>query len=327
MTKRQRPTAVPTTKTKKVRTRPVSGPAPMAQKVREHHEVDDTIEPVRSRSAKPLLKAEKAYKNEGFLNSKSARPIRILSEFFEPLSRFEYYAVKDTVVFFGSARIKPPATAEKELALVRKKISLAKRVSPKLKDLLKVAETGVAMSKYYDDAVELARMLTEWTKKMKRPNRFIVCSGGGPGIMEAANKGASLAKGKSVGLNISLPFEQYPNGYISPELNFEFHYFFMRKYWFMYLGKALIAFPGGFGTLDELMELLTLLQTQKIKKKMTVVLFGRQYWNEVINFRALIKYGMIGEEDMALFTFADTPEEAFGHLTRSLERNYSELFE
>jgi uncharacterized protein (TIGR00730 family) len=200
-------------------------------------------------------------------------------------------------------------------------------MTPKLKQLLAVAETGVEMSKYYEDAVELARLLTEWTKKMKQSNRFVVCSGGGPGIMEAANKGATLAKGKSIGLNISLPFEQYPNGYISPELNFEFHYFFMRKYWFMYLGKALIAFPGGFGTLDELMELLTLLQTQKIKKKMTVVLFGKKYWHEVINFEALIKYGMISQEDMDLFTFAETPEEAFLHLSRSLERDYSELFE
>lgn len=294
---------------------------------KKKHEIDDAIVPTKEPAVSRLKKAEKAYKNAGFLNSKDARPIRILSEFFEPLSRFQYFNVKDTVVFFGSARIKPRATAEKELALVKKKVKLAKRLTPKLEALLNAAETGVEMSRFYEDAVELARLLTMWTQKMKQPNRFVVCSGGGPGIMEAANKGATIAKGKSIGLNISLPFEQYPNGYITPELNFEFHYFFMRKYWFMYLGKALIAFPGGFGTLDELMELMTLLQTQKVKKKMTVVLYGREYWNEIINFNALIKYGMISPEDIGLFTFADTPQEAFHHLSRSLERNYSELFE
>jgi hypothetical protein len=275
---------------------------------------------------KPGVKAEKAYKNADFLNSANARPIRILSEFLEPLSVFRHEAIKDTVVFFGSARIKSKQAAAKELAAVEKKIAAVQRISPALKKQREAAQVAAAMSKYYEDAVELARLLTEWAKKMKTPNRFVVCSGGGPGIMEAANKGATKAKGKSIGLNISLPFEQFPNKYITRELNFEFHYFFMRKYWFMYLGKALVAFPGGFGTLDELMELLTLLQTQKIRKKMTVVLFGTEYWHDIINFDALVKYGMISAEDMELFTFADTPEEAFRHLSRSLERDYSELF-
>jgi uncharacterized protein (TIGR00730 family) len=275
---------------------------------------------------KPGVKAEKAYKNAEFLNSANARPIRILSEFLEPLSRFRHEAIRDTVVFFGSARIKSKQEAAKNLAAVEKKIKAAKHTTALSAQRLKDAQVAAAMAKYYEDAVELARLLTEWAKKMKNSNRFVVCSGGGPGIMEAANKGAMLANGKSIGLNISLPFEQYPNKFISPELNFEFHYFFMRKYWFMYLGKALVAFPGGFGTLDELMELLTLLQTQKVKKKMTVVLFGKNYWHDIINFDALVKYGMIGPDDMKLFTFADTPQEAFHHLSRSLERDYSELF-
>ena len=281
---------------------------------------------MKQQAPKQGIKAEKAYKHADFLNSANARPIRILSEFLEPLSRFRYEAIRDTVVFFGSARIKSQKDALKTLAAVEKKIKAAKRTTPVLKQHERDAQVAVAMSEYYEDAVELARLLTEWAKKMKNSNRFVVCSGGGPGIMEAANKGAMQAKGKSIGLNISLPFEQYPNKYISPELNFEFHYFFMRKYWFMYLGKALVAFPGGFGTLDELMELLTLLQTQKIRKKMTVVLYGKEYWHDIINFDALIKYGMISPDDMKLFTFADTPHEAFTHLSRSLERDYSELF-
>jgi uncharacterized protein (TIGR00730 family) len=281
---------------------------------------------MKTSGPKRVIKAPKAYKNADFLNSANARPIRILSEFLEPLSRFRHESVKDTVVFFGSARIKSKQEAVKDLAAVEKKIKKAPRMTPAAKQQLTNAQVAAAMSKYYEDAVELARLLTEWAKKMKHPNRFVICSGGGPGIMEAANKGAMLANGKTIGLNISLPFEQYPNKYISPELNFEFHYFFMRKYWFMYLGKALVAFPGGFGTLDELMEVLTLLQTQKVKKKMTVVLYGKAYWHELINFDALVKYGMIGAEDMNLFTFVETPQEAFHHLSLSLERDYSELF-
>lgn len=264
----------------------------------------------------------KAYKNLGFLNAKDARPIRILSEFLEPLSRFGYYGVKDTVVFFGSARIKPRKECLKRLRELKHKAKKLKKNSPHLEKELQQAETALEVSSYYEDATELARLITKWSKTLKESNRFVVCSGGGPGIMEAANKGAAMAKGKSIGLNISLPFEQYPNSYITPELNFEFHYFFMRKYWFMYLGKALIAFPGGFGTLDEFMELLTLLQTGKIKKKMTVILYGRKYWNEIINFPALLRYGMISKSDLDLFFFADTPHEAFSILKTELLRNY-----
>ena len=219
-----------------------------------------------------------AYLNEGFLNSPDARAIRILSEFLEPLAHFRREKIRDTVVFFGSARL---------------------------------ADSG-PLSEYYQDARLLAKMLTEWAAQFTNHQyRFVVCSGGGPGIMEAANRGANEANGKTVGLNIGLPFEQFPNPYITPELSFEFHYFFMRKFWFAYLSKALVVFPGGFGTMDELMELLTLTQTQKLAKQITIVLYGQKYWQEIINFDALVKYGMISPEDLNLFHYADDPETAF----------------
>jgi len=272
------------------------------------------------RSAGPTL----AYKNLGFLNSKDARPIRILSEFLEPLSRFKYYGIKDIIVFFGSARIKSRTICQKRLAKIRRTIRSSRKKSPALRRELEKAEIALSMSKYYEDAVELARLLTRWSKSLKDKHRFVVCSGGGPGIMEAANRGALLAKGKSIGLNIGLHFEQSSNKYITPELNLEFHYFFMRKYWFMYLGKALVAFPGGFGTLDEFMELLTLLQTGKIKKKMTVILYGRTFWEQIINFPRLEELGMISREDSQLFKFADSPRQAFAFLKDGLTLNYPE---
>ncbi|MGA3097198.1 MAG: TIGR00730 family Rossman fold protein [Bryobacteraceae bacterium] len=219
-----------------------------------------------------------AYLNQKFLNSPDARALRILSEFLEPLAHFRREKVRDTVVFFGSARLR---------------------------------EEG-PLSQYYADARTLAKLLTEWSDQFTNSTyRFVVCSGGGPGIMEAANRGAFEANGKTIGLNIGLPFEQFPNPYITPELSFEFHYFFMRKFWFAYLAKALVVFPGGFGTLDEMMELLTLTQTQKLAKQMTIVLYGSAYWKEIVNFDALVKYGMISPEDLNLFQFADDPQTAF----------------
>jgi len=219
-----------------------------------------------------------AYLNDEFLNSPDARALRILAEFLEPLSHFRREKIRDTVVFFGSARLR---------------------------------EDG-PLSEYYQDARTLAKMLTEWADQFTNSTyRFVVCSGGGPGIMEAANRGACEAQGKTIGLNIGLPFEQLPNPYITPELSFEFHYFFMRKFWFAYLSKALIVFPGGFGTLDELMEILTLVQTQKLAKKITVLLYGSSYWKEIINFDALVKHGMISPEDLNLFQYADDPQTAF----------------
>ena len=226
-----------------------------------------------------------AYLNQQFLNSPDARALRILAEFLEPLAHFRREKIRDTVVFFGSARLK---------------------------------EEG-PLAEYYAGARTLARMLTEWADQFTNSTyRFVVCSGGGPGIMEAANRGAADARGKTVGLNIGLPFEQFPNPYITPELSFEFHYFFMRKFWFAYLAKALVVFPGGFGTMDELMELLTLTQTQKLAKKMTIVLYGKKYWQEIINFDALVKYGMISPEDLDLFQYADDPQTAFDLLKTGL---------
>ena len=226
-----------------------------------------------------------AYLDEKFLTSPDARALRILAEYLEPLAHFRREKVRDTVVFFGSARL----TEEGPLA------------------------------RYYHEARELASMLTQWADQFTNSTyRFVVCTGGGPGIMEAANRGAHEAKGKTVGLNIGLPFEQFPNPYITPELSFEFHYFFMRKFWFAYLAKALIVFPGGYGTMDELMELLTLTQTQKLAKKMTILLYGSAYWKEVINFDALLKYGMISPEDLDLFQYADDPQTAFDLLKSAL---------
>jgi uncharacterized protein (TIGR00730 family) len=183
---------------------------------------------------------------------------------------------------------------------------------------------SLEMSQYYEDTVELARLLTKWSRSLARSNRFVVCSGGGPGIMEAANRGAIRAGGKSIGMNISLPFEQFANRYITPGLNFEFHYFFLRKFWFVYLAKALVIFPGGFGTLDELMEVLTLLQTDKIKKKMSVVIYGSEYWRSVLNFDEMVRRGVITQADLKLFRFCDTPQDAFEYLKSALLRHYPE---
>ena len=232
-----------------------------------------------------------AYRNEEFLDSPDARPLRILSEYLEPLSHFREENIQDTIVFFGSARI---------------------------------VEMGI-MGRYYRDARELARLVTDWSNNLAEgTHRFVVCSGGGPGIMEAANRGAQDAGGKTIGLNIGLPFEQRPNPFITPELSFEFHYFFMRKFWFAYLAKALVVFPGGYGTLDELSEILTLAQTQKLESKITIVLYGTQYWQEILNFDALVKYGMIAPEDLDLFHYADTPEHALAILKDGLTRHYLE---
>ncbi len=272
----------------------------------------------------PKLKppVPKAYRNLEFLNSPDARAIRILAEFLEPLHRFRRYRVRDAIVFFGSARIKPRQVAQRTLREIEAR---AKRRSTAVVDpeKLAAAQMDFHMSRYYEEAVELARKLTTWTKTLKDPQRFLVCSGGGPGIMEAANKGASLAGGKSIGLNISLPSEENPNFYITDELNFEFHYFFMRKFWFAYLAKAYVMFPGGFGTLDELMEILTLLQTSKIKKKATVILYGKEYWERIINFNAMLKHRVISLEDLNLFTCKDTPDDAYNYLVKELRKNYS----
>jgi uncharacterized protein (TIGR00730 family) len=235
-------------------------------------------------TAKPR-RVKIAYKDDAFLESEDARPLRILAEYLEPLHAFEREKVSDTIVFFGSARL---------------------------------AADG-PLGKYYADARELARLVTRWS--LSEPAscaRYVVCSGGGGGIMEAANRGAADAGGRSVGLNIGLPLEQRPNAYVTPELTFEFHYFFMRKLWFAHLARALIVFPGGFGTLDEMTELLTLAQTGKLARRIPVVLYGKSYWNEIIDFDALVRYGMIAAEDLALFTYADDPASALEYLQRAV---------
>jgi len=268
---------------------------------------------------KKIAKAEKAYKNPDFLNSKNARSIRIMSEYYEPFYRFRQYNIKATIVFFGSARILPIAVAQSRLEEARS--AYEKAENDENRDRLNRSEASVKMAKYYEDSVELARRFTEWTIDEKtKKQKYYICSGGGPGIMEAANKGAQMAGGKSIGLNISLPMEQFPNPFISEELNFEFHYFFMRKYWFLYLAKGLVVFPGGFGTLDEMMEALTLIQTHKIQKKLPVAVYGSEYWKEILNLEAMQKWGTISMRDLDLFTFVDTVDEAFSFLQEKLPR-------
>lgn len=266
---------------------------------------------------KKHVKPVKAYKNIEFLNSAEARTIRILSEYYEPKSRFEKNKIVDTIVFFGSARIISRAEALKLVNKLKKeKGSTAKKNFDRAVKLLE-------MSKYYEDAVELSRRLTEWSMKLDgNGNRFIICTGGGPGIMEAANKGAYLAGGHSIGLNISIPYEQYVNKYVDSKLAFDFHYFFMRKLWFVYLAKALIVFPGGFGTMDELMEVLTLVQTKKVIKKMKIIIYDEAYWREIINFDALIEHGTISKDDMKLFDFCNTIDEAFEKITEHFNKYF-----
>ena len=288
-----------------------------------------------AQNEKPILaRAPMAYENGTLLNSPDGRALRILSEYQEPLSRFRRERIQDTVVFFGSARFANLSSAESALQLLEKPGSATpapEEEQPATLDgalhgresslKLKRAKAAVEMARYYEDARRLAYLLTKWSMKLPSKRlRFVVTSGGGPGIMEAANQGASEAGGKTIGLNIRLPFEQFPNRYITPELNFEFHYFFMRKYWFAYLAKALVVFPGGFGTLDELFEILTLAQTEKLAKKIIVLIYGKEYWNKVLNLDALVDSGTISPDDKDLFCFVDTPEEGFEMLKQSLTK-------
>jgi uncharacterized protein (TIGR00730 family) len=264
-----------------------------------------------------LNPAPLAYQNEPFLNSPDGRILRILAEYQEPLARFRREQIQDTVVFFGSARFQGGDAARKNLAAVEK--NATQTPSPQKEKDLKRALAAVDMARYYEDARRLAHLLTEWSIQIPaRRRRFVVTTGGGPGIMEAANLGAHEAGGKSIGLNINLPFEQNPNSYITPALNFEFHYFFMRKFWFAYLAKALVIFPGGFGTIDELFEILTLAQTDKLAKKILVVIYGSEYWHRIMNFQAFVDAGTVSPDDLNLFKFVDTPEDAFTFLRDGL---------
>ncbi|WP_263356219.1 LOG family protein [Acidicapsa ligni] len=292
-------------------------------------------------SEPPILeRAALAYENPAFVNSAEGRLIRILAEYTEPLARFRRERIQDTVVFFGSARFQGREEADRALGQILELLDNTGSVQPapaseQPATIPEIADgtaselgrrravAAVEMARYYEDARRLAAMVTTWAKEIpSRRHRFVVTSGGGPGIMEAANRGAWEAGGKSIGLNIRLPFEQNPNPYITPALNFEFHYFFMRKLWFAYLAKALVVFPGGFGTLDEMFEVITLAQTHKLAKNITVIIYGPDYWKKVFNMQALVDTGAISPKDLDLFQFADTPEQAFELLKKGLTENY-----
>lgn len=240
----------------------------------------------QNRTSEADVEPSLAYLNEEFLDSDEARPLRIIAEYLQPLHAFSRHRVHDTIVFFGSARIR---------------------------------EDG-PLGRYYSEARELARLITEWSKGLESPaHRFIVCTGGGGGIMEAANCGASAAGGRSIGINIGLPHEQRPNDCVTRHLSFEFHYFLMRKLWFAHLARAIVVFPGGFGSLDELFEILTLAQTQKLDRPMLILLYGASFWNEIVNFQALVRQELISREDLELIRFVDSPSEALEVLQAGLE--------
>ncbi|MGO1120059.1 TIGR00730 family Rossman fold protein [Rhodovibrionaceae bacterium A322] len=251
----------------------------------------------------------KAYRDPAFIDSPAARPVRILSEYLDPQNRFQFEEVTDTIIFFGSARTKSRQEAEALLAAARQGDGS-----------LEKAEMALEQSRYYEESRELARRLTKWSLDLEEdPGRYVICTGGGPGIMEAANRGASEAGGKSIGLTISIPeVEEFENPYVPKELAFEFHYFFMRKFWFTYLAKAVVVMPGGFGTLDELFELLTLIQTKKMNKEMPIVLYGKAFWDRVLTLEALVEQGTVSAADLDLFIRTDSLDEAFNHITRGL---------
>lgn len=258
----------------------------------------------------------KAYKNADFIDSRDARILRIMAEYLETEKRMREAGIEDTVVFFGSARILSREDAEEQLAALKKKKKATE------KELAR-AERNVEMSRYYEAARELAFRLTKWAEELALEKtdpmqRFSVVTGGGPGIMEAANRGAEEAGGSTIGMNISLPFEQYPNEYISDGLAMEFHYFFVRKFWLVYLAKAVIVMPGGYGTLDEFMEILTLVQTEKIRRKLPIVLFGSEYWSKIVEFGQMAEFGTIDKEDLDLFHITDSVDEAFDWLKAQL---------
>jgi uncharacterized protein (TIGR00730 family) len=251
---------------------------------------------------------EKAYKNEEFIDSRDARPVRVLAEYLEPGARFERLHVHDTIIFFGSARLLPEDEASAALKAAKAEGGDVER-----------AEMQLHMARYYEDARQLAHRLSEWSKNLDdKERRFLVCTGGGPGIMEAANRGASEADALNIGLTISMPTEEFNNQYVTRDLSFEFHYFFMRKFWFTYMAKAVVVMPGGFGTLDEFFELMTLIQTLKMKKRPPIVLFGSEFWDKVMNLKALAHFGTIDEKDLDLFLRTDSVDEAFDYITSEL---------
>ena len=274
--------------------------------------------------SRPGKRGFKAYENPAFLKSRDARIVRMLCEYLEPLQRFQRLQVRETVVMFGSARARPMAAVRPEFdAAQAERRKHRDKVPKEVREKVERLQGEMRLARYYEDTAELSRLLTAWAKSLGQGNRFVVCSGGGPGIMEAANRGATeMAGGKSIGLTISLPNEQSGNPFITPELLFEFHYFFMRKLWFVYMATALVIFPGGFGTMDELFEVLTLVQTRKITRPLPVVLYGRKFWQELINWDTLIRWGTINAKDVELFKIVDDPREAFNYLSKALLQAY-----
>jgi uncharacterized protein (TIGR00730 family) len=260
--------------------------------------------------------------NVEFLKSPGARALRILSEYLEPAERLRKAGIRDTIVFFGSARSLSPEQAAERLAQLNDEISRAGTTSAEHAEALLHAESAVKLARYYQDAVDLSRRLTEWSKALTGNHDFIICSGGSGGMMEAANRGASLAGGKTIGMNIQLPLEQEVNKYVPHELVFNFHYFFMRKFWFVYMAKALVIFPGGYGTMDEFFEVLTLIQTSKPRKKMPVVLFGTEYWDDLIDFDAFVRWGTASAKDLQFFHKTDSVDDAYQYVTSKLEGLY-----
>ena len=273
-----------------------------------------------------LLMPKLAYRDPKFMESLGARPLRILAEYLDPLARLRREKVADTIVMFGSARIHSRERTREEL---KELLHRARgRRTAEWRDRIRLAKSHVEMSRYYEEARELSRRITSWSMTLGvHPKRFVICSGGGPGIMEAANRGAIDAGGSSIGLSIQLPHEQRPNPYITEELNFCFHYFFMRKLWFAQMAKALIVFPGGFGTMDELWEMLTLLQTGKLSSHHMILIYGRKYWDKVLNWRHMVRTGMISEREYKLLEFSDNVDDAFDRVRAQMEEHHLSLDE
>lgn len=282
----------------------------MMKPYQESDEIDGSSDVTR--------KPPKAYHNSEFIGSVAARHIRVQCELLEPYYRFRGEKVSHTIVFFGSARTQPRDEVEGQLELLRRSSKGAH--SPDMSDEIAALERELKMSRYYEDARRLSKQLTEWSESTfdDPEDRYYISSGGGPGIMEAANRGAHEADGRSVGLGISLPFEACNNPYITPDLNFEFHYFFIRKYWFLYPAKAIVVFPGGFGTMDEFFEVVTLIQTQKIRKKLPIVLYGKDFWDGLINFEKFADMGVISPGDVDLFKIIDDVDETQEYLIRKI---------
>jgi len=277
---------------------------------------------------KPQHAPKAPHENPEFMSSTPARPIRILAEYIYPLAQLKKEGIGDTIVMFGSARIH---SREESLAHYHhlKHQRTGRFSSAHLKQhhaAVRDAKSALEMSRYYEECRQLAHKITTWSLSLgPRPRRFVICSGGGPGIMEAANRGAYEAGGKSIGLSIELPHEQFANPYISPELSFNFHYFFMRKLWFAQIAKALIVFPGGFGTMDELWEMMTLSQTGKMPKNTLILIYGRKYWQDILNLKSMVRWGTINQSEYHLLQFADTVDEAFEVIRSGLEKYHMQV--